>query len=129
MTFGMCVFSCRPFSSSRCSAQRVEEAWLGEAVPELEVFLLLRHGGEVVERLVHAAVLGLQDALQLRVADAVQPVTHPARHALGYRKCVGIAGERVEIQVARQDLVVRVERRPDGAVRPSVDRRAPRGTR
>ena len=60
--------------------ERIEERRLREPVAELEILFLAGGGREVVEHLVHSAVLDLEHALPVRIREAGRAPPHPARH-------------------------------------------------
>ena len=92
--------------------ERIEEALLGEAVAGLRPPVVVGKGGKVIQHLLHAAVLGIENLLHVRGGFRSAPLVGPARHAFENLESLLVAGELVHIQHAGHDLVDGVERRP-----------------
>src|SRR5207245_8296194 len=70
-------------------------------------------GVEIREHLVHAAVLRVERALLLFLADAVDTKRHPISHPGDDLARVGVAAQLGYVEQAGHDLVNGVIRRPD----------------
>ena len=67
---------------------------------------------QVVEQLVHAAVLALEDPCHLRSVQRLRPALHPHRHSQQRIERAPIAAQRGGIEEPRHDLMQGVEGRP-----------------
>ena len=90
-----------------------EEALVIEAVRKILVPITSRHRGEVVEHLIHAAILALEHAGHVLIAQRLRPAPRPTRHALKHIERLRVGCERMHVEQTGHDLVQRVERRPD----------------
>src|SRR5581483_10753322 len=60
--------------------QRVEKFLLAEPLRYLRILLLASQRIEIEQYFLHTSILDIQDALQVCVADGLQPVTRPSGH-------------------------------------------------
>jgi hypothetical protein len=91
----------------------IEDAGLIEAMRQIGVIPVARQSVDVVEELVHAPELDLEDARHLVVAEPVGPLPCPGDHAQEDVQGLLVATVLVHVEHARHDLVQGVEGRPD----------------
>ncbi len=98
--------------AARC--ERTEDPLPVEAVRERAPARIRSERREVVEDLVHPAVLALEHLRHLRSAERCHPALRPARHAEECRERLAVTAQGVSVEESGHDLVQRVERCPGG---------------
>ena len=93
-------------------SKRCEELLVFKPEAQVAISLFAGYGVEVEADLIHAAMLHQLNLGPLLVAQRLNPLRGPVRHAPGHHQALRVAAIDIHIQQAGHDLVIGVEGRP-----------------